>query len=280
MDGHEHGHSLADDLAQLQGRRKALAWIGSGALTVLAACGGGGGGSGSDDSEGVSSNTTTTSTSSSSTATLDSCSVIPSETEGPYPADGTNGPNALTQSGIVRSNIVSSFGSYSGAADGVPLTIKLKLVSVSGSCVSLENHAIYLWHCDQLGRYSLYSSGATSQNYLRGMQVTDANGEATFTSIFPACYDGRWPHIHFEVFSSLARATSGSNDSKTSQIALPAAACAAVYADSRYTGSTSNLARVSLATDMVFADGATLETPEITGSASAGYVIALTVGIA
>jgi protocatechuate 3,4-dioxygenase beta subunit len=126
----------------------------------------------------------------------------------------------------------------------------------------------------------MYSSGVTAENYLRGVQVSNASGEVSFTTIFPGCYDGRWPHIHFEVFSSLALATSGNNDVKTSQIAMPAAAASAVYADSRYSGSASNLARVSLATDGIFSDGATLQTPSVTGSVSTGYVIALEVGVA
>jgi protocatechuate 3,4-dioxygenase beta subunit len=125
----------------------------------------------------------------------------------------------------------------------------------------------------------MYSSGVIAENYLRGVQVSDANGELAFTTIFPGCYDGRWPHIHFEVFSSLARATSGNNGSKTSQIALPAAACSAVYSDSRYSGSSANFARTSLASDNVFGDGATLETPSETGSGSAGYAMALQVGL-
>jgi hypothetical protein len=64
------------------------------------------------------------------------------------------------------------------------------------------------------------------------------------------------------------------------QIALPLAECSAVYATSGYSASMSNLSQVSLATDNVFSDGATLETPTISGSVSAGYAIALTVGIA
>ena len=58
-----------------------------------------------------------------------------------------------------------------------------------------------MWHCDRLGRYSLYGAGVTNQNYLRGTQEADASGNVTFTSIFPGCYSGRWPHIHFEVYS-------------------------------------------------------------------------------
>lgn len=228
--------------------------------------------------------TGTTTTTGSTTTTSTSCSTIPEETGGPYPADGTNTSsgstsNVLTLSGIVRSNIVSSIGASSGSAVGVPLTITLKVVNTSASCANLSGFAVYLWHCDQQGRYSLYSSGVTGENYLRGVQVTDSSGSVTFTSIYPACYDGRWPHIHFEVYASTASATTGRNAIKTSQIAMPASANSAVFATSNYTASAANYAKVSLATDGVFSDGASLETPSITGSVSAGYAIALQVGV-
>jgi protocatechuate 3,4-dioxygenase beta subunit len=100
-----------------------------------------------------------------------------------------------------------------------------------------------------------------------------------FTTIFPGCYSGRWPHVHFEIYPSLASANSSGNKRATSQLALPQTACAEVYATSGYTGSTANLAGVSLATDMVFSDGATLETPTVTGSVNTGYEAAITVGI-
>ena len=113
---------------------------------------------------------------------------------------------------------------------------------------------MYLWHCDRDGNYSLYSEAAAGENYLRGAQEVDAGGTATFTSIFPACYSGRWPHVHFEVYGSLADATSSGPIVKTSQIALPKEACEAVYATAGYEQSVSNLSQVSLAGDMVFGD--------------------------
>ena len=103
---------------------------------------------------------------------------------------------------------------------------------------------MYLWHCDRPGRYSLYSSGVTNQNYLRGVQEADASGRVTFTTVFPGCYAGRWPHIHFEVFPSLSAATNVGNKVATSQIALPKDACDAVYATSGYESSVRNLAQV------------------------------------
>lgn len=310
---HSHPHGLAHDLETLirttRDRRQALRWLslGGAAALPLLGCGGGGDAAATTDTAAVTTTTgtttattavtatttttaatttttTATTTGSTTTASNGTCSNIPSETGGPYPGDGTNTSNgsvanALALSGIVRSNITSSFAGASGVATGVPLTVTLKVVNTSTSCASLAGFAVYLWHCDALGRYSMYSSGVTAENYLRGVQVTDSSGQVTFTTIVPGCYSGRWPHIHFEVYSSLASATNGANNIKTSQLALPAAACNAVYATSGYTGSASNFANISLSSDNVFSDGVTLQMPTVTGSVSAGYAAVLQVGV-
>jgi protocatechuate 3,4-dioxygenase beta subunit len=207
------------------------------------------------------------------------CETIPGETAGPYPGDGTNGANALTLDGIVRSDIRSSIGSASGVAEGVLLTVRLRIVDASASCAPLAGHAVYLWHCDRSGNYSMYSSAIAQENYLRGVQETDADGYVTFTTIFPACYSGRWPHIHFEVYSDLASATNGQNKVAVSQMAMPEATCTTVFAESGYAASVANLRQVSLASDNVFSDGAELQLPTITGRVSEGYTAALQVAI-
>lgn len=218
--------------------------------------------------------TTTTST----TASAATCSRIPGETEGPYPADGTNGPTVLTSSGVVRSDIRSSFAGLSGTAAGVPLNIVLTIVSAS-TCAPLAGAAVYLWHCDREGRYSLYTQGVTNQNYLRGVQVADANGRLAFQSIYPGCYSGRWPHIHFEVFSSVAAATTGRNSTATSQIALPKSANDLVYATAGYEQSVRNAAQITLATDGIFRDGSSLELATTTGDVSTGFTATLSVAV-
>jgi len=284
-----HDHSLAADLAAMlnlnSDRRQTLRWLlaGASALPIL----GCGGGSDSDTSTGTTTTTPatgTTTTPVTTTTPTGSCSVIPEETGGPYPADGTNSNasgvvNVLTQSGVVRSDIRSSFNGATGTAAGVPLTIKLQIVNVNGSCATLEGFAVYLWHCDRDGNYSLYSSGVTTQNYLRGVQVSDSSGNLSFTSIYPGCYSGRVPHVHFEVYRTLTAATSASNRLKTSQFAFPDAASNAVYATTGYSASVRNMAAISLATDNVFSDGATLQTVTITGNVTDGYVATLTVGV-
>jgi protocatechuate 3,4-dioxygenase beta subunit len=211
------------------------------------------------------------------------CSLIPSETAGPYPGDGTNGPNALTQSGIVRSDIRSSFGaSGTLAAGGTPLTVTLRLVSTVSGCTPLSGLAIYLWHCNAGGGYSMYSSGISGQNYLRGVQVTDSNGEVTFTTIFPGCYSGRWPHMHFEIYHSLALATSGTNAARISQLALPQSVCSTVYSQTNlYPTSAQNLSQITLNSDNVFGnDGGVLQLASTTGDNTNGYASTLEIGVA
>ena len=303
---HHHGHSLAEDLAvmhrQLTDRRRALKWFaGAGTAALVAGCGGGSG-----ETEGVAvvsgstattasptpaaTTTTTTTTTSTPTATTSGvCVVEPTETAGPYPGDGTNTSagstsNVLVSSGIVRSDIRPSFLTTTTVATGVEVRLTLTVVNVNASCAPLAGYAVYLWHCDRNGNYSLYS-GATGESYLRGVQVTDANGQVTFSTIYPACYDGRWPHMHFEIFSSLANATSGRYAVLTSQLAMPSAVSTAVFADTTlYPASATRFARVSLSSDNVFADNTAAQiaqqTPAFTGSPSAGYTATALIGIA
>jgi protocatechuate 3,4-dioxygenase beta subunit len=213
-------------------------------------------------------------------SSITSCTTIPTETAGPYPGDGTNGANALVIQGIVRRDIRSSFaGAGNAVAPGVPLTVNLALVDANGNCVALSGYAIYLWHCDRDGNYSMYSAAAAAQNYLRGVQETGSDGKATFTSIFPAAYSGRWPHMHFEIYRNLAAATTGRNAVRTSQLALPEAACRQVYATEGYAASIANLAATSLARDNVFGDGSTLQLATIEGNVTQGFTATLVIAI-
>ncbi|HET7477005.1 MAG TPA: intradiol ring-cleavage dioxygenase [Dermatophilaceae bacterium] len=269
----DHDRGLLFDLGTLANRRGALRLFGGIGLLALTGC--------STGSSGTTATTTTSgSASSSSAATAGDCvDEVPQETAGPYPGDGSNGPNVLTESDIVRSDITTSFGSSSGAAEGVPLTVKLTVQDAS--CAPLSGAAVYVWHCDRDGGYSLYSGGVTDQNYLRGVQAADDTGTVTFTSIFPGCYSGRWPHIHFEVYKSLSEATASGQIAATSQIALPQDACEKVYTTSGYEQSVTNLSRVSLSSDNVFGDdGGAKQLATMTGDPTSGYTAALTVSVA
>jgi protocatechuate 3,4-dioxygenase beta subunit len=241
-----------DDPPGTYGRRRALGLLlGAAGAATLAACG-----SGSGRSGGSASSTTGASSTSSTSASITAadCTQIPDETNGPYPADGSNGPDVLTDDGVVRTDIRSSFGDASGTAAGVPLTIVLDVVDVGATCAPVAGAAVYVWHCDREGRYSLYSSGVTGENYLRGVQATDASGRVRFTSIFPACYSGRWPHVHIEVYENVAAMRSGASPVKTSQLAFPRAACDAVFATRGYGQSVRNFSGMSLGSDNVFGD--------------------------
>jgi len=275
----EDHRGLVYDIRTLVDRRRALGIFGGLAMTsLLTACG-----IQSASSPGAASSTTATpqATASATTdaAASDSLDEVPDETAGPYPADGSNGIDVLTASGIVRSDIRASFGSSTTVADGVPLTIRLT-VRDADTGAALSGKGVYLWHCDRDGNYSLYSRGITDENYLRGVQETDAAGTVSFTSIYPACYSGRWPHIHFEVYDDVATAVASGPIVKTSQIALPEETNVVVYATSGYEQSVRNASQVSLKSDNVFGDdGGIHQIATMSGDVAAGYTAALTIGV-
>lgn len=235
-----------------------------------------------------------------------SCPIIPEETAGPYPADGSNPmaqgrpdgpppggnpppgempmqlnaggetPNFLARSDKIRSDLTRS--STGAIAGGIPVRINLQLVN-TGGCTPLAGYAVYIWHCTADGRYSMYSDGLLKEDFLRGVQSADQAGNVQFTSIFPGCYAGRWPHIHFEIYPSAEQATDSANKLKTSQLALPEAACRQVYAHSAYGSSLANLGHISLDSDNVFGDGYQLQMAEVSGDEKQGYNIDLKIGL-
>ncbi|MFF2086081.1 dioxygenase [Nocardia sp. NPDC058176] len=258
---HEHDLGLGHDL-RVMSRRRILGALGLAGVAAAAAC------------------TTSTDTPATESTATTTPAAAPQETAGPYPGDGSNGPNVLIESGVVRSDITTSFGAYSGVAQGVPMELTLNLYDLALGAAG-AGMAVYVWHCDREGGYSLYSEGVTEQNYLRGVQVADETGTVHFTSIFPACYTGRWPHIHFEVYDSLTTAVAGDNARLTSQIALPQDACEAVFAaDPGYATSTRNLSGVTLSSDNVFGDGWDAELATVTGTPTTTMTVSLTVGVA
>lgn len=289
--GHAQDHHLGlqHDLKMIMARRRALAMIGG--AGVLAACTGGGsptpvvetttttssGGSGSGSGSG--SGTTTTS---------GDCVVHPTETNGPYPADGSNTANGrvanvLIESGVVKSDMTTSFAGLSGTAGGVALEITITVQNANNDCAALEGYAVYLWHCTATGEYSVYN--VQDQNYLRAVGVTDANGQVTFQTIFPGCYSGRWPHMHFEIYESLDAATHYNNRTLVSQIAIPADEASYVYSvRTDYGNSRLNFVNLTLGTDNVFGDNTDEEieaqTLVMSGNDTEGYTGTVTVGLA
>ncbi len=308
LDPHDDTHDdefergLVYDVGTLMSRRRMLFAVGGAGLGALAlvACGSGDGGT--VDSASTASTATTGSTATSAanaptsaaTAGTTASTVadntaaeaaatcvdeIPDETGGPFPGDGSNGPDVLSEDGVVRSDITSSFGSSTNVAEGIPLRVTLTIQDTA-TCTPMPGAAVYVWHCDAAGRYSLYTEGATDENYLRGVQEADEQGQVHFTTIVPGCYSGRWPHIHLEVFDALSSAQQGSSSIKTSQLALTQEMCEVAYQDSRYPQSSQNLSRTSLQSDNVFGDdGAIHQLATITGDNTGGYSATLAVGI-
>ncbi|MDQ0799368.1 intradiol ring-cleavage dioxygenase [Arthrobacter sp. SLBN-112] len=286
----DHDRGLEFDLNTLVSRRSLGLFLGAGgAAAALAACtpAGNTGATSSATSSATATASATAAGSSAATATptltraIAECGVeIPEETAGPYPGDGSNGPNVLEASGVVRRDITSSFGTASAKAEGVPLTFTLTLLDNANGCTPMAGAAVYAWHCDRDGKYSMYDSSLKNENYLRGVQEADANGQVTFTSIFPAAYSGRWPHILSEVFESMNNATSAGQVLAVSQVALPKAACDDVYATPGYEKSITNMTRTTLQSDNVFGDDLGIyQLATMTGSAAAGYTAGLNVTI-
>lgn len=157
------------------------------------------------------------------------------------------------------------------------MALALTVLDMANGDAPFEGVAVYVWQCDAAGGYSMYSDGIENETYLRGVQVADSSGTVSYTSIFPACYTGRWPHIHFEVYPTLDDIGDSTNAIATSQVALPQDASETVYALAGYEGSTENLAQVSLDSDNVFGDdGGALQLATVTGDATSGYRVALT----
>lgn len=253
---------LPFDLVTLLSRRRAITLIGLGVGgAALAACG-------------------VTGSSVRDQAAGTAQTEIPDETAGPYPGDGSNGPDILAQSGIVRSDIRTSIGTGTGTAVGVPLDIEFVVADLANGATPFAGVAVYAWHCDRDGGYSMYSAGLEQETYLRGVQIADDQGRVRFTSVFPGCYPGRWPHVHFEVYPDQASLADSTNAISTSQLAFPRDVCEAVYATEGYEQSVANLARLTLETDSVFGDDAAAhQLATVTGGVAAGYLARLAVPV-
>jgi protocatechuate 3,4-dioxygenase beta subunit len=202
-------------------------------------------------------------------ATAGSCTLTATETDGPYPLYAI-----LTNSILTRADITEG-------KTGIPLTLTITLEDLSNGCTPISGAGIYIWHCDKDGIYSGYATstnaGSTSTTFLRGVQVTDGNGQVTFTTIYPGWYAGRITHIHAQVYlnDSLVSGTAVA----TTQFAFPIATTAAVYATSLYTKGQ-NTSVTSFSADNVFSDGTSTEMLALGGDTTNGYTATMTVSIA
>lgn len=150
----EFDRGLQYDLTTLIQRRQILRMLGGVSLLTLISCGNGGAVVTTLVGSGTTVGSTIGPTGAATTGAVAGdieCEVVPEETEGPFPANGSNGPDVLSETGVVREDIRSSFGSLSGTADGVPLSIQLTVVDEAAGCTPLAGAAVYLWHCDREG---------------------------------------------------------------------------------------------------------------------------------
>jgi len=156
--------------------------------------------------------------------------------------------------------------------NGIPLALTMTIVNTQSGCAPVANANVEIWQCDATGNYSEYaqpSFNGTGQTFLRGVQTTDANGQATFKTIYPGWYAGRATHIHVQVFMNGLVV-------KTTQIAFPESISSAVYRTGVYASHGQN--STTNASDNVFADGVQDEMATVAGDAS-GYTAMLTIGI-
>jgi protocatechuate 3,4-dioxygenase beta subunit len=225
--------------------------------------------------------TTGTTTAPAATTTA-ACLVPPEETGGPFPADGSNDngegeeANVLDDAEVVRSNITASLDG-SGVQPGVPMTLNISVMDASTGCVPMPGAAVYVWHANRDGEYSVYNVGMnpghSGDSYLRGVQIADTNGQLSFTTILPGRYSGRASHIHFAVFSDGTFA----NRLLTSQMAFDDDQADALYAAaegySRSVGGNHN------DQDNIFSDGVDEQMLTLTGDASTGVIGTIVVGI-
>ena len=193
------------------------------------------------------------------------CAAAPQETSGPYPYDLSK------NSAIFRTDITEG-------KTGLPLSLTLTIVNSNNSCTAIEGARVDIWHCDKDGYYSEYSEPGylgtidyTGKTFLRGIQLTDANGQVKFTTIYPGWYTGRVTHIHVEVFiNSVLRSTT--------QLAFPDSINTAVYKTSLYSAHGQN--SLTNSNDGIFSDSYSSELVTLTGDTTNGYAATFQLGVA
>jgi len=239
-------------------RRNAVYFIGSVIAVGLFGCGG---------NDATSATPTSPSSPSGSTpipSANASCVVTPALTEGPYFVDERLNRSDLRSdpaTGIVKA--------------GVPLTLTVRLsqISSAGACTALAGALVDMWHCDAVGLYSDVSGQTSGQKFLRGYQLTDANGAAQFTTIYPGWYMGRAVHIHFKVRTTPG---SGSGLEFTSQMFFDEALTDVVHAQAPY--STRGRRDTTNSSDGIYQGGGSQVLLPLSASGS-GYAGTFNVGV-
>ena len=187
------------------------------------------------------------------------CVLVPEMTEGPYYLDLD----------LVRSEITEDRA-------GAPLALTIVVASVDG-CSPIQDAAVDLWHCDAEGIYSGFiaasigqGSGTDDSIFLRGTQLTDANGRVTFQTLYPGWYSGRTVHMHMKVHV-------GGNQIHTTQLFFDDAFTDEVYAANEPYASRNNR-KVLNTNDGIYGGGGEATTLVVAADGDA-YAATLVVGV-
>lgn len=265
--------STPEKNARLKSRRQALGKIGS--LSIAGLLGGQAGASAASAGAGLPDLSVNGMTLASATtakampAAAGSCTLIPEETRGPFPLLAILGNRTFVRKDIREDRT------------GIPLTLALTLQDVKQSCSPIANAAVYIWQCDKDGGYSGYGSSGNGNHlgktFLRGVQISDRNGQVAFNTIFPGWYPGRIAHIHFQVYL---------NDNMTvkaiatSQLAFPQDVTRAVYDTPLYRARGQNTSMAGIEQDFAFSDGSAYQVAAVKGDPASGLIATLDIGIA
>jgi protocatechuate 3,4-dioxygenase beta subunit len=181
-----------------------------------------------------------------------SCVLTPEMTDGPFYIAGEK----------VRRNITDGH-------PGTPLVLRLTVVDAS-TCKPIKGGAVDIWHADAVGNYSGFGAGSGNRTFMRGIQRTDANGVATFRTVYPGWYQGRTVHIHVKVHVR-GRVV------HTGQLFLSDALTDRVYRNLPYSKRPHRTTRN--ANDSIFVNGGRRSMLAVTRRAAGGYLGKITMGV-
>lgn len=190
------------------------------------------------------------------------CVVKPQMTQGPYYVD----------EGLNRSDIRTDPSDGSTVA-GIKLTLNLSVLKVTSSCGPLQGATVDLWQCDAYGRYSdVAANNTVGKKFLRGYQVTNASGVATFVTILPGWYTGRTVHFHIMIRT----ASGGSTYKFTSQLFFTEAFKASYFTQQPY--ASRGMPNTTNARDGIYNNGGS-QMLLIPAAVSGGYTADFAVGL-
>jgi len=172
----------------------------------------------------------------------------------------------------------------SGIADGQPgvrLAITFRIVDAA-TCEPLPNAAVDVWHCNAAGNYSDEPrEGTSGEKYLRGIQITNPNGEAAFTSVFPGWYRGRTVHVHVKVLTGgvVGGTYTGGHTCHTGDVFFPEVTNDEIAAAAPYASANAG-ARTRNAADPIWsAQGGSAAMCAVDGTAATGFTASITLAL-